>query len=145
MGLFLSVLIPKNIYLSEQRIMKSIVYLGIIGLVGSVIEAQPLGPFVAILRQEDTPNFGGIWSHEFEADNGIPVMRGFYSYPMDDGSVATFTWVADSNGYRVESPLLPISPVNPHPIPPHSQQQINFANEQQSRGLYWDDTVFAWV
>ncbi|CAL4067348.1 unnamed protein product, partial [Meganyctiphanes norvegica] len=104
-----------------------IIVSAILGMVGC---APQFGPPVAILRQESSPIFNGNWRSEFEAENGIiqsmvgeldnsgfQVMRGSYSYPLDDGSIAAFNWIADSNGYRVESPLLPIAPVNPHPIP----------------------------
>ncbi|CAL4120233.1 unnamed protein product, partial [Meganyctiphanes norvegica] len=79
---------------------------------------------VAILREESDPIDGFNFRHEFEADNGISqsmigsadesgaqVMTGSYSFPLPDGTIATFNWVADSLGFRVESPLLPVAPV----------------------------------
>merc|ERR1712105_332163 len=113
---------------------------------------------VAIIREEADPIDGANFRHEFEADNGLSqsmvgsadengaqVMSGSYSFPLPDGSIATFNWVADANGYRVESPLLPVAPVNPHPIPAHAQEQIDFANQQQAAGLVWDQSAGAWV
>merc|ERR1712105_317298 len=86
--------------------------------------------YVAILREESDPINGANFRHEFEADNGISqtmigsadengaqVMTGSYSFPLPDGTIAEFTWVADAAGFRVESPLLPAAPVDPHPIP----------------------------
>merc|ERR1712055_1154077 len=114
--------------------------------------------FVAILREEADPIDGANFRHEFEADNGISqsmigsadengaqVMSGSYSFPLPDGTTATFNWVADSNGFRVESPLLPVAPVDPHPIPAHAQEQIDFANAQRAAGLAWDEAAGAWL
>merc|ERR1712055_545098 len=114
--------------------------------------------FVAIVREESDPIDGANFRHEFVADNGIAqsmvgsadesgaqVMSGSYSYPLPDGSIATFNWVADANGYRVESPLLPVAPVDPHPIPAHAQEQIDFANAQRAAGLVWDEAAGAWL
>merc|ERR1712002_767272 len=113
---------------------------------------------VAILREESDPIEGANFRHEFEADNGISqtmvgssdengaqVMSGSYSFPLPDGTIATFNWVADANGFRVESPLLPVAPVDPHPVPAHAQEQIDFANAQRAAGLVWDESVGAWV
>merc|ERR1712008_362556 len=76
---------------------------------------------VAIIREEADPIDGANFRHEFEADNGISqsmvgsadengaqVMSGSYSFPLPDGTIATFNWVADALGFRVESPLLPV-------------------------------------
>merc|ERR1711970_1548939 len=113
---------------------------------------------VAILREESDPIDGASFRHEFEADNGLTqsmvgsadengaqVMSGSYSFPLPDGSIATINWVADANGFRAESPLLPVAPVNPHPIPAHVQEQIDYADAQQAAGLVWDQAVHAWV
>merc|ERR1711970_1220235 len=113
---------------------------------------------VAIVREESDPIDGANFRHEFELDNGIiqsmvgsadengaQVMAGSYSFPLPDGTIATFDWVADANGFRVESPLLPVAPEDPHPIPAHAQEQIDFSNAQQAAGLVWDQAVHAWV
>merc|ERR1712105_456458 len=113
---------------------------------------------VAIIREESDAINGANFRHEFEADNGIvqsmsgsadesgaQVMTGSYSFPLPDGTIATFNWVADAAGFRVESPLLPVAPVNPHPIPAHAQEQIDFANAQQAAGLVSDQGVHAWI
>merc|ERR1712142_34107 len=114
--------------------------------------------FVAILREESDPIDGANFRHEFEADNGLSqsmvgsadengaaIMSGSYSFPLPDGSIATFNWVADAAGFRVESPLLPVAPVAEHPIPAHAQEQINFANAQQAAGLVWDELNGEWI
>merc|ERR1712055_488803 len=114
--------------------------------------------FVAILREESDPIEGANFRHEFEADNGLTqsmvgsadangasVISGTYSFPLPDGSIATFDWVADANGFRVESPLLPVAPLPEHPIPAHAQEQIDYANAQQAQGLVWDELNGGWI
>merc|ERR1712243_69213 len=114
--------------------------------------------YVAILREESDPIEGANFRHEFEADNGLSqsfvgsadesgaqVMTGSYSFPLPDGSIATFNWVADALGFRVESPLLPVAPVPEHPVPAHAQEQIDFANAQRAAGLVWDEAAGAWL
>merc|ERR1712198_49136 len=101
---------------------------------------------VAILREESDPIDGASFRHEFEADNGISQsMRGSYSFPLPDGSIATFNWVADALGFRVESPLLPVAPLPEHPVPAHAQEQIDFAERQRAAGLVWDEAAGAWL
>merc|ERR1711872_522692 len=89
-------------------------------------------PPVAIIREESDAIDGANFRHEFEADNGISqsmsgsadasgasIMTGTYSFPLPDGTIATFNWVADAAGFRVESPLLPVAPLPEHPVPAH--------------------------
>ncbi|CAL4121071.1 unnamed protein product [Meganyctiphanes norvegica] len=116
------------------------------------------GPVVNILRSdsqgEGTPNF----SYGFESDDGISVnsrgfqgsagqanMEGSFSFTLPDGTLAEVRWVADEQGFRAESPLLPVAPVNPHPIPAHALEQIRFAEEQRARGLVWDEFQGRWA
>merc|ERR1712106_738483 len=100
---------------------------------------------VELLVEESDPIDGANFRNLFEADNGIKQsMAGSYSFPLPDGTIATFTWVADAAGFRVESPLLPVAPVDPHPVPAHAQEQIDFANAQQAAGLGWDQAAGAW-
>ncbi|CAL4072435.1 unnamed protein product [Meganyctiphanes norvegica] len=114
--------------------------------------------YVAIIREDSVPIEGANFRHEFEADNGLSqsmvgsadengaqVMTGSYSFPLPDGSIATFNWVADALGFRVESPLLPVAVAAEHPVPAHAQEQIDFANAQQAAGLAWDQAVHAWI
>nr|AAV28477.1 arthrodial cuticle protein AMP6.0 [Callinectes sapidus] len=92
-----------------------------------------------ILTDEREDRGDGNFFYRFETSNGIQKektgtpgsegqsnMVGSFQFPLDDGSTATFTFVADENGYRVESPLLP-------PIPEYVQRQIDFANSQGKR------------
>ncbi|XP_071551785.1 cuticle protein AM/CP1114-like [Panulirus ornatus] len=59
-------------------------------------------------------------------EKGQSNIAGSYSFILLDGTNAEFTYVADEEGIRVESPLLPTSP----PIPAHSLAQIDFARQE---------------
>ncbi|XP_071521461.1 cuticle protein AMP4-like isoform X2 [Panulirus ornatus] len=101
-------------------------------------------PPVAILRSEQVnPDEFGAHSSHFEADNGINFqfsgsqgpdggsnMIGSWSYPQEDGSVASVQFVADKNGFQPQSDLLPVAPAFPHPIPQFVLDQIAFAEEE---------------
>lgn len=52
------------------------------------------------------------------------------SFPFPEGGTGHVTYVADENGYRPESPLIP----TPHPLPAHAIEQIRFAESQRRRG-----------
>ncbi|CAL4094857.1 unnamed protein product, partial [Meganyctiphanes norvegica] len=110
--------------------MKLIIFAALVAFAAArpQLEDEP----VAIIREESDPIDGANFRHEFEADNGISqsmvgsaaedgtqVMSGSYSFPLPDGTIATFNWVADALGFRVESPLLPVAPEAEHPIPAH--------------------------
>merc|ERR1712042_190326 len=114
---------------------------------------------VQVIREEAEPIVGYNCRNEFELDNGVAqsmvgsadasgasgVITGSYTIPLPDGGVGTVTYVADALGFRAESPLLPVAPVNPHPIPAHAQEQIDFTNAQLAAGLVWDQAAEAWV
>merc|ERR1712029_273916 len=102
---------------------------------------------IAILRSGSFLD-GANFNYNFESENGIAIdavgtsngagasnMQGSYSYILDDGNTANFNWIADEEGYRVESNMLPVAPAFPHPIPAYVQEQIDFAAAQQARGL----------
>ncbi|CAL4086906.1 unnamed protein product, partial [Meganyctiphanes norvegica] len=102
---------------------------------------------VAILSQDNSPNELGNFAHNFEAENGIVVqgqgfagsagqtnMEGSYSFPLPDGSFAEVRYVADENGFRVESPLLPVAP----PAPPHVAELLRIAEEQRAQGIVFN-------
>merc|ERR1711874_72647 len=143
--------------LLQTNNMKIIVLAAFVALASAAPRPQDI-EYVAILREDSVPIEGANLRHEFEADNGLSqsmvgsaddagaqVMSGSYSFPLPDGSIATFNWVADALGFRVESPLLPVAPLAEHPIPAHAQEQIDFANAQQAAGLVWDQGVHAWI
>ncbi|XP_071521900.1 cuticle protein AMP4-like [Panulirus ornatus] len=104
-------------------------------------------PVVAIVHnQQHEPDAEGSHSSDFEAENGIKFqfsgsqgveggsnMVGVYSYPMDDGTVAEVSFVADENGFQPQSNLLPVAPAFPHEIPQFVLDQIAFAEEERKR------------
>merc|ERR1711915_245829 len=109
---------------------------------------------IACRRQDNTGVVGAVFSHEFEAENGIiqakagsegsagqSNMAGSFSVPLDDGSLGTITYVADENGYQPVSDLLPVAPE----LPAHVVEMLAFVAQQQASGLVWDQDAGAWV
>ncbi|XP_050720608.1 cuticle protein AM1159-like [Eriocheir sinensis] len=104
-------------------------------------------PVVLVLRDDRQDNGDGNFNFAFEADNGIyeersgsigslgqSNMQGSYRFPLPDGTFAEVRFVADENGFRPESPLLP----TPHPMPAHALEQIRIAEEQRARGITFE-------
>merc|ERR1711962_831143 len=138
--------------------MKLIIVAAFVALAAAAPRPQEDFDLVAILREESDPIEGANFRHEFEAgyglsqslvgsadDSGAQVMSGSYSFPLPDGTIATFNWVADAAGFRVESPLLPVAPLPEHPVPAHALEQIDYANAQRAAGLVWDEAAGAWL
>ncbi|XP_071551778.1 cuticle protein AM1199-like [Panulirus ornatus] len=97
----------------------------------------------AILSDNRHDQGDGNFRYDFETENGIFVQAvgrpgskgqsnidGSFRFPFPDGGVGELTYVADENGYRADSPLLP----TPHPLPDHAIKQILFAEQEQGRG-----------
>lgn len=131
--------------------MKFIVALCLFGVALSVPQGQNAPRIIEILRNEVSPIEGANFRYAYETENGITAekqgvegsegqsnMAGSFSFPLDDGSLAQFSYTADENGYNVQSPLLPVAP----PMPEHALEQIRFAEEQRARGVEWDDQGF---
>jgi len=109
-----------------------------------LIQAFP----VAILRYRVSYPENGRFQYEYETENGIKQrtegypgsqgqsnMRGAFSWPMEDGGgVASFSYEADENGYRVQSNMLPVGP----PAPPHVAGLIAMAKEQRANGIVFN-------
>merc|ERR1712198_286672 len=138
--------------------MKIIIVAAFVAFAAAAPQFDESAPVVAIIREDADAIDGANFRHEFEADNGIvqsmegsadengaQVMSGSYSFPLPDGTIATFNWVADALGFRVESPLLPVAPLPEHPVPAHAQEQIDFAERQRAAGLVWDEAAGAWL
>ncbi|CAL4086908.1 unnamed protein product, partial [Meganyctiphanes norvegica] len=102
---------------------------------------------IAILSQSNIPNELGNYQHQFETENGIVVqeqgfagsagqtnMEGSYSFPLPDGSFAEVRYIADENGFRAESPLLPQAP----PAPPHVAELLRIAEQQRAQGIVFN-------
>ncbi|XP_047478864.1 cuticle protein AM1159-like [Penaeus chinensis] len=112
-------------------------------ILGVAATAPQQQPPVAILLDERVPPENGAYSFQFQAENGIVQsefgtpgsqgqtnVQGVFSFLMDDGRVAEVKYLADENGFQVQSPLLPVAPEFPHPIPQFVLDQIAFAEEQ---------------
>ncbi|XP_045135724.1 cuticle protein AM/CP1114-like [Portunus trituberculatus] len=99
-----------------------------------------------ILKYDRIQEDDGRYNYEFETGNGISHSQsgspgddtgainkaGHYSYTAPDGTVVEMKFVANENGFQPESPLLPVAPEFPHPIPQFVLDQIAFAAEQDA-------------
>ncbi|XP_071551776.1 cuticle protein AM1199-like [Panulirus ornatus] len=103
---------------------------------------------IAILRDNRVDHGDGNFQYEFETENGIyqnvvgrpgqsggQTMDGSFRFPLDDGTIADFQFVANENGYQVQSPVIP----TPHPLPAHAAEQVAFAEQERARGARWDE------
>ncbi|CAL4134432.1 unnamed protein product, partial [Meganyctiphanes norvegica] len=119
--------------------------------VQAVINTKAEGEPVVILLQETSPVIGPVFSHTLQLDNGIAetrsgaegaegtsTMTGSFTIPLGDGEVATFNWIADELGYRVESAHLPQAPA----APAHVAEQLRIAEEQRAAGITFDGQGF---
>ncbi|CAL4155110.1 unnamed protein product, partial [Meganyctiphanes norvegica] len=115
--------------------------------VQAVIKTKAEGEPVVVLLQETSPVIGAVFTHELQLDNGIAetrsgsegpagtsVMTGSFTIPLGNGEVATFNYMANENGYHVESPNLPIAP----PAPAHVADLLRIAAEQRAAGITFD-------
>ncbi|XP_047470212.1 endocuticle structural glycoprotein SgAbd-2-like [Penaeus chinensis] len=101
---------------------------------------------VPIVKDERVHNEDGSYTVDVETGNGIElaeagtlssngtaIKTGQYSYTAPDGSVIEVKFVADENGFQVESDALPVAPEFPHEIPEFVLRQIEFAAEEDAR------------
>lgn len=117
-------------------------------------------PRQATLLRDVRTQEGAAYTTDVETDNGILIqevggpgqsgqvnVQGTYSWRAPDGSIVTLIILADETGTKVQSPSghLPVGPVNPHPMPAHSLQQVQFAEAQRARGLTYDGINDQWV
>merc|ERR1711970_507819 len=101
----------------------------------------------AVVRDERVaPGAGGEYSFDLETDNGIfrsesgvgvgeagaVNSQGVIRSTFPNGEPYELSFVADANGYKPDSSLLPVAPAFPHPIPQFVLDQIAFANEQRA-------------
>ncbi|XP_069988727.1 pupal cuticle protein 20-like isoform X2 [Penaeus vannamei] len=101
------------------------------------------GPFIPIITDDrQGPDEFGNYNFNFETANGIireeqgapqgetgaVAQQGAWSFTFPDGTPADFSFVADENGFRVESDLLPTPP----PLPPHAIAQIEKARQEDA-------------
>ncbi|KAA0201505.1 Cuticle Protein CPR RR Uncl [Hyalella azteca] len=95
------------------------------------------GPVVPILRDDRNGPNNGAYDFWFRTGNGIERREqgaptgprgavessGSWSFTFPDGTPASLSFVADENGYRPESSMIPTPP----PLPRHAIEQIEFA------------------
>ncbi|RXG61752.1 hypothetical protein Avbf_11643 [Armadillidium vulgare] len=112
---------------------------------------------IRILRSEVSPINGANFSriplldisrnrkwHHVEKSRGVlrdsqyAAIQSCFIWPLGDGTFGEVRYVADENGYRPESSLIP----TPHPLPAHAVEQIRIAEEQRARGIRWDEQGF---
>ncbi|XP_071548887.1 cuticle protein 2-like [Panulirus ornatus] len=108
------------------------------GLAPQTYRGPPRPPPVQILRDDrEGPDAVGTYSFNYESADGISrqeqgapqgpdgavASQGRWSFTFPDGTPGLFTFVADGNGYRVESDRLPVPP----PLPAHAIAQIEKA------------------
>ncbi|XP_064080814.1 pupal cuticle protein 20-like [Macrobrachium nipponense] len=130
---------------SESRISQSRASFGGGGGGGAGAGAFKAGPVVPIVADDrQAPDASGAYSFNFETGDGVSrqeqgspqgpsgavAQTGGWSFTLPDGTPAVFRFVADENGFRVESDLLPTPP----PLPPHAIEQIERARQEQASG-----------
>ncbi|XP_045621228.1 cuticle protein AMP1A [Procambarus clarkii] len=89
----------------------------------------------------------GNFRYNFQTSNGISAQKtgtpgsegqsnyeGSFRFTLEDGTVAEVRYIADENGYRPESDLLP----TPHPLPAHVHELLRIAEEQRRQGITFD-------
>ncbi|KAL7635390.1 UNVERIFIED_CONTAM: hypothetical protein RMT77_014457 [Armadillidium vulgare] len=115
------------------------------GVQGGIDGGKYGRPVIPILKDNREGPIDGHYRFEFETGNGISrqeegapngpygavTQQGGWTFTFPDGTPAEFSFVADENGYRVESPLLPTPP----PLPPHAIAQIEKAAKEGELGL----------
>ncbi|KAK8745552.1 hypothetical protein OTU49_000260 [Cherax quadricarinatus] len=106
-------------------------------------------PELAEILRDDREDAGdGNFKYDFETSNGIKQsvtgypgsegqsnMQGSFSFPLDDGSLATYTFVADEGGYQPQSDLIPVAP----PLPAHVVELLQIVEQLRAQGAKWDD------
>merc|ERR1712198_288013 len=130
----------------STSIMKTVIFAAALVLVTAAPqEPRPVQPQpLQILQDDRVQPENGAYAFKIETENGISQseegvagvegqtnVQGSYSYLLDDGSVVEVKYRADENGFQAESPLLPVAPAFPHPLPQFVLDQIAFAEEQR--------------
>ncbi|ROT72354.1 Cuticle protein AMP3 [Penaeus vannamei] len=100
-----------------------------------------------ILVDEREDRGDGNFRYRFETSNGINTekvgtpgsqgqsnMQGAFSFPLPEGGVAQFTYVADEFGYQPSSDLLP----QPPPLPAHVYRLLEIAEQQRAQGITFE-------
>ncbi|XP_027211301.1 cuticle protein AMP1A [Penaeus vannamei] len=98
--------------------------------------ARPQAPPSIIKNVRFEPDDDGHYEFEIETSDGIrrsetgsqtgpesQTIEGVISFTLPDGTPFKMTFVADENGFRPQSSLLPVAP----PMPAHSLRQLRLA------------------
>lgn len=64
----------------------------------------------------------------------LTVSSSLHRFTFPDGTVAEITYVADENGYRPISPLIPTPP----PLPEHVYELLRIAEQQRAQGITFE-------
>ncbi|XP_042874020.1 cuticle protein AMP4-like [Penaeus japonicus] len=107
---------------------------------GPVTAGAP--PIPILYDDRNGPDVSGAYDFSYGTGNGIArqessrptgvdtfVVEGSYSYTAPDGTLVEVRYIADENGFRAESPLIPTTPTPPL----HSLRQIAAAQDAFSR------------
>ncbi|XP_064089673.1 cuticle protein AM/CP1114-like [Macrobrachium nipponense] len=127
--------------------MRAVIFASLLAVtLAAKLPGEAVTPPVPIVSQNQVNPVNGAHNFEFESGNGIQFTEsgsegaaggasriGSFSFPMEDGSVASVSFVADENGFQPESSLLPVAPAFPHPIPQFVLEQIEFARLEDER------------
>ncbi|XP_071551783.1 cuticle protein AM1159-like [Panulirus ornatus] len=113
----------------------------------AVAAPRPQDEIAEVLRDERQDAGDGNFNYAFETSNGIVVsavgtpgaegqsnIEGSFSFVLPDGVNAEVRYIADENGYRPESELLP----TPYPLPDHAIRQIAIAEQQRAEGITFE-------
>ncbi|XP_045621213.1 cuticle protein AMP4 [Procambarus clarkii] len=111
-------------------------------------QRDPKPELATVLRDDREDSGDGNFKYEFETSNGIVQsitgypgaegssnIQGSFSFPLDDGRQASYTFVADENGYQPQSDLIPVAP----PLPPHVIELLQIVEQLKAQGVKWDD------
>ncbi|ROT62206.1 arthrodial cuticle protein AMP16.5 [Penaeus vannamei] len=109
-------------------------------------------PIPILYDDRNGPDVSGAYDFSYGTGNGIAhqessrptgvdtfVVEGSYSYTAPDGTLVEVRYIADENGFRAESPLIPTTPTPPL----HSLRQIAAAQDAFSSLPTWYWLVFA--
>nr|XP_053639600.1 cuticle protein AM/CP1114-like [Cherax quadricarinatus] len=120
--------------------MQLVIFAALVALAASAPRPDSPEKTATILRDDRITEDDGRYNFEVETSNGIvlsqsgsPVAQGAigksgqYSFTSPEGVKVTLKFVADENGYKPESPFLPVAPEFPHPVPDYVLRQIEFA------------------
>merc|ERR1712106_1128179 len=125
--------------------MKTAVFAVLLALAAAA--PRPESAESAELVHDERAQEGADFNTHVEIDNGIVIsesgnedgVQGTYVFTAPNGETVEMRLVANENGAVFESPSghLPVAPV-----PAHALEAIQFAAQQRSAGVEWDEQGF---